>query len=392
MPQSSPFSPLRIGRYELNNRVTMAPLTRSRAGEDGVPQSMHVDYYRQRAIAGKGASMIVTEGVFPAFNNRSFVGQPGIVNDEQQAAWARVADAVHEVGGTIFMQIMHGGRTNHPDLLRGARPQAPSALGTGGLVRGYSGKLADSIPEEMTEEDIARVRAEFVSAARRAVDAGLDGVEIHSANGYLLHQFLSPVANVRTDGYGGSPSARARLTAEITREIAVEIGADRTALRISPEHNIQGALEQDHADVVATYSALYDAISDLNLAYVSVLHADYDGQFAAFLRDRTRGLGLTEAGAGGDVDSPAASQDGISSTAPTAFILNSGFASVTELSEARRIVEEDLADSVAVGREFIANPDLALRWEKGLELNVPDPSTFYVGGERGYTDYPYYQM
>lgn len=373
MPESTLFSPLRIGRYEVGNRVTMAPLTRSRAGEDGVPAPMHVTYYRQRAEAGKGAGLIVTEGVFPAFSNRSFVGQPGIANEEQQAAWAKVADAVHEVGGTIFMQVMHGGRTSHPDLLRGARPQAPSAIGTGAPVRGFSGKLAESIPEAMTAEDIARVRAEFVAAARRAVDAGLDGVEIHSANGYLLHEFLSPAANVRTDSYGGSPENRARLTAEIIRDVAAEIGADRTAVRISPEHNIQGALELDHADVVATYSALYDAVADLNLAYVSVLHADYDGEFVAGLRERTHALGRGEG----------ANQ--------TVFILNSGFNQVTELPEARRIVEEGLADAVAVGRELIANPDLALRWEKGLELNVPDPSTFYLGGERGYTDYPFYQ-
>nr|WP_120491709.1 alkene reductase [Corynebacterium lactis] len=372
MPAPTLFDSLRLGRYELPNRVTMAPLTRCRAEEDGVPLPMHATYYAQRASAGKGAGLIVTEGAFPAFSCRSFRGQPGIANEEQQSAWATVADAVHAEGGTIFMQIMHGGRTSHPDLLRGARPQAPSALGTGGPVRGYSGKMEGSIPEAMTAADIERVRAEFVSAARRAIDAGLDGVEIHSANGYLLHQFLSPAANVRTDGYGGSPSARARLTAEIIRDVANEIGADRTAVRISPEHNIQGALETDRDDVVATYSALFDAVSDLNLAYVSILHAEYDGDFVAFLRDRARGLG----------EGPR--------SATTAVILNSGFAEYTELAEARRIVEGGLADAVAVGRELIANPDLALRWQKGLELNVPDPDTFYLGGERGYTDYPFY--
>lgn len=357
---TSLFDPLDLAAghgARLQNRVTMAALTRQRAGEDGIPTALHAEYYAQRASAG----LVLTEGTFPAFSCRSFPGQAGIADQEHQEGWQQVAQAVHARGGILFMQVMHGGRTSHPDLLRGAEPEGPSAVATGGPVRGFSGKTEGLAPRVLGTEEMPRIVGEFVAAARRAVDAGVDGIEIHGANGYLLHEFMSPVSNLRTDQYGGSPQNRARLMTEVVRAVAEEIGPERTALRISPEHNIQGVLEEDHEDVLATYGALLEGIKGLGLAYLSVLHRDIDGEFVAWLRE---GFGGT-------------------------FFLNSGFGSVTDLAEARHVVEDGLADAAAVGRELIANPDLVRRWQEGRELNAPDPTTFYTAGPEGYTDYPF---
>lgn len=352
------FDSLTAGDLELRNRVVMAPLTRSRAAEDGVPSDLHVEYYTQRA----GAGLVITEGTFPAFTNRGFVGQPGIVNDEQQAAWTRVADAVHERGGTIVMQIMHAGHVTHPGLTRGAQPEAPGATAPDkDVIRTYDGKQEVIEARALTSEDLDRVKSEFVAGARRAVDAGMDGVEIHSANGYLLHEFLSPGTNQRTDAYGGSPKARAAFVIELIRAVAAEIGAGRTALRISPEHNIQGVPETDHDDVMATYDALIDGINDRGLAYLSVLHADTDSEFVAHIKQRFSGV----------------------------FMLNSGFGTNTTLDEAKHLVGDQVADAVVVGRPIIANPDLVERWQHGLEENEPNSATFYTQGPRGYTDYPF---
>ncbi|MDO5618090.1 alkene reductase [Kocuria sp.] len=352
------FDPLTAGDLQLRNRVVMAPLTRSRAGEDGVPTDLHVEYYTQRA----GVGLVITEGTFPAFTNRAFVGQPGILTDEQQAGWSRVADAVHEQGATIVMQIMHAGHVTHPGLTRGAQPEAPGATSTDrGEIRTYDGKQEVVPARALTAEDLVRVKTEFVAGSRRAIDAGMDGVELHSANGYLLHEFLSPGTNQRDDEYGGSPAARAKFVAEVIQAVAAEIGPGRTAVRISPEHNIQGVPETDHDDVVATYDALIDQINHLGLAYLSVLHADVDGEFVAHLRDRFKG----------------------------AFMLNSGFGVKTSRQEAEHIVEDGIADAVVVGRPVIANPDLVQRWRNRLEENQPNPATFYTPGARGYTDYPF---
>ncbi|MGD7001974.1 alkene reductase [Corynebacterium halotolerans] len=355
------FEPVRIGNHELNNRVTMAALTRQRAGEDGIPTELHVEYYSQRASAG----LVVTEGAFPAFTNRAFPGQAGIADVEQQAGWEPVADAVHERGGVIFMQIMHGGRVSHPNLLRGNTPEAPSAIAPNVDIHTFDGKLPAPEPRSLEAGEIPRIIAEFATAARRAVDAGLDGVEIHGANGYLLHEFLADSANQRTDNYGGSPENRARLLVEVIRAVADEIGAERTAFRISPQHGVQGTVEPDAADVKATYDAVFDGIADLNLAYVSLLKGDPDDEVARFVRTRVQD----------DLGIP--------------LILNTGFGVVTQLQETRYLVDELGADAVAVGRMLIANPDLAERWRDGVELNAPDPATFYVGGPSGYVDYPF---
>ena len=356
---TSLFTTLELGRFTLKNRMTMAALTRQRAGHSGVPSELHKKYYSQRASAG----LVVTEGTFPAWTNRSFPGQAGIADDEQAAGWREVANEVHAADGVLFMQIMHGGRTSHPDLIDGAQPEAPSALDWGGQVRGFSGKMDAPVPRALETKEIPRIVEEFRAAARRAVDAGVDGVEIHNANGYLLHEFLAPSANQRDDEFGGSPENRWRLPEMVIRAVVDEIGADRVGVRFSPGHNVQGVIEEDEADMVATYGGLIDAITPLNLAYVSFLHAEPEGELMSTLANKAHANGVTK------------------------VLMNDGFGTVTTKEDAQRELELDYVDAVVVGRQFIANPDLVRRWHEDLALNEPDQATFSGGGERGYTDY-----
>ena len=350
------FSPVTLGRLELANRVVMAPLTRMRAGSSGVPNDLLVEHYRQRA----GVGLIVTEGTYPSHESQAFVGQPGIVTEEQVAGWRRVAEAVHARGGRIVMQVMHGGRVTHPDTNGGRRVVAPSAIAINGEGHTTKGRQPYPVPHALTVEEVRATLQDFVDAARRAVDAGLDGVEIHGANGYLLHEFLSPASNRREDGYGGSPANRARFVLEVATAVAAEIGAGRVGLRISPEHDIQDALEPDRDDVRATYGALVDALRPLGLAYLSVLHAEPDGDLVQELRQRFGGP----------------------------LIANSGFGTVTTRAEAVALIEAAHADAVAVGRAVIANPDLVERWQGEHPENEPDAALFYAAGAEGYTDYP----
>ncbi|WP_410494688.1 alkene reductase [Corynebacterium belfantii] len=356
---TSLFTPLKLGRYTLNNRVTMAPLTRQRAGHSGVPSELHKKYYSQRASAG----LVVTEGTFPAWTNRAFPGQAGIVDDEQAAGWREVANEVHEEGGVLFMQIMHGGRTSHPDLIDGAQAEAPSALDWDGQVRGFAGKMDAPVPRALEADELPRIVEEFRAAARRAIDAGVDGVEIHNANGYLLHEFMAPSANQRDDEFGGSPENRWRLPEMVIRAVVEEIGADRVGVRFSPVHVVQGIVEDDEADMLATYGGLLDAIAPLNLAYVSFLHAEPESELISALAQKARANGETK------------------------VLMNDGFGTVTTKEDAQRELDLDYVDAIVVGRQLIANPDLVRRWEEDLELNEPDQATFYVGGERGYIDY-----
>lgn len=354
------FEPLQIGNRQLRNRVTMAALTRLRAAEDGVPNALHAEYYSQRASAG----LVVTEGTFSSFGNRAFPGQPGIVDDSQEEGWREVADAVHAAGGTIFMQIMHGGRASHPNLLRGQEPEAPSAISSETSIYTFDGKLPTPTPRALETEELPRIVEEFRAAARRAIDAGIDGVEVHGANGYLLHEFLAPNANRRTDDYGGTPENRARLAIEVVRAVAEEIGAENTALRISPQHPAHNTNENDPADMLATYGALLRGVADLPLAYVSVLKYDLEDSVGAGVRAFVQDV----------VQAP--------------LLLNTGFTNITQLDEAKYLVDDLGADAAVVGRMLIANPDLVERWETGAELNEPDVSTFYTSGAHGYTDYP----
>ncbi|RIX27815.1 alkene reductase [Amnibacterium setariae] len=350
------FSPIDLGDLHLANRVVMAPLTRVRSGAEGVPGPLVAEHYAQRASVG----LIITEGVYPGADSRGYFGQPGIVTDAQEAGWRRVADAVHAEGGTIAMQLMHAGRVSHPDLTESGRTLAPSAVAIDGEVHTQHGKARHVEPHALTEAELAVVRDEFVAAAQRAVRAGFDGVELHAANGYLLHQFLSPASNVRTDGWGGSPEARARFVIEVAQAVSAAIGGGRVGIRISPAHNIQDVAETDADETRATYLALLDGIRPLGLAYVSVLHADPAGPLVQELR------GHVDAG----------------------LVVNSGFGRQTDREEAVALLERAHADAVAVGRAVIANPDLVERWRREAPENAPRPEHFYSDGAEGYTDYP----
>jgi len=353
------FSPLTLGELELPNRLVMAPLTRLRSGQEGIPGPLVAEHYRQRASLG----LIVSEGTYPSPAGRSYPGQPGIVTPDQIAGWKKVTDAVHAEGGRIFAQVMHGGRVSHEDITGGHQVVAPSAIAVEAETRTYKGKQAHPVPHALTADELPGILQEIVQGSLNAIEAGFDGVELHSANGYLLHEFLAPSSNQRNDIYGGSPENRARFVIEVVKAVVEAVGADRVGIRISPEHNVQGVTELDAADVRETYRLLVDAIAPLNLAYLSILHKDPTGELVQDLRSRFNG----------------------------AFLVNTGFGVITTRDEAISLVADGHADAVVVGRPAIANPDLARRWREGLPVNEPDPSTFYADGATGYTDYPAYQ-
>ena len=349
------FDSLDVGAWTLPNRLVMAPLTRNRA-EGTVPGDLGVEYYSQRASAG----LIITEGSQLTAEGQGYLNTPGFHSEEQLAGWRRVAEGVHANGGRIVAQLMHAGRIAHPDNTGGQEVIAPSALTAPNEMFTADGMKPYPTPRAIKLEEIPAVVEGYVRAARNAVDAGLDGVEVHGANGYLIHQFLPPGSNHRADEYGGSPENRVRFALKVTRAVAAEIGADRVGIRISPAHNIQGATEEDPADVAATYGLLVEGLAPLGLAYLSIL-ADPKQDLIQELR---RGFG------------------GV-------VIANDGFGEITTRESAQEILDKDLADAVAVGRLFLANPDLPARWRTGAELNEPNPDTFYGGGAEGYTDYPF---
>ncbi|MEE1833100.1 alkene reductase [Streptomyces sp. SP17KL33] len=361
-PAPSLFSPVSLGKIELANRIVMAPMTRVRAGSSGIPGDMMAEYYRQRASVG----LIIAEGTYPDRASQGYVGEPGIATDEQAAGWQRVFEAVHAEGGRIFLQLMHGGRQTHPDINGGRRVLAPSAIARSGETFTEKGEQPYPVPEAMTAAEVRAAVEDFVAAARRAVEAGADGVEIHGANGYLLHQFLSPAANQRTDSYGGSPQNRARFVVEVVTAVAQAVGAERVGLRISPEIAFGDVFETDRDDVLATYGTLLDQLRPLGLAYLSVLHTELHtepgGDLVQELRRRFDGK----------------------------LIVNSGpFGGPTTREEALQQIEAGHADAVAVGRALIANPDLVERWQGGHPENEPRPELFYGLDAEGYTDYPF---
>ena len=350
------FSPITLGDLELPNRLVMAPLTRIRSGRSGVPGDLVALYYTQRASLG----LIVSEGTYPSHAGQGFPGQPGLVEPEQLAGWKAVTDSVHAAGGRIVAQVMHAGRVTHEGTTGGFPVVGPSAVAINGTTRTYDGKQDYPVPHALTTDELPGILAEFVLASQNAIAAGFDGVELHAANGYLLHEFLSPASNVRDDAFGGSPENRARFVIDVVTAVAAAIGAGKVGLRISPEHNIQDALETDADDLTATYSALIDGLAPLGLAYLSMLHADPRGEFVQNLRARFDGV----------------------------FLVNSGFGAITARDEALGLVRDDVADAVVVGRAAIANPDLARRWRDDLPVNEPNPLTYYADGAQGYTDYP----
>lgn len=352
------FAQLKLGPFRLANRVAMAPMTRNRADEQGVLPASAVDYYRQRA----GAGLIITEGTQPTAAGKGYPGTPGMHDDAQCASWSRVADAVHSRGGRIFCQLMHTGRVAHESLLpAGASVVAPSAVRADIEVSRADGVMVPApTPAVLTEAEISGIIEGFADAATRAVSAGLDGVELHGANGYLLHQFLSPGTNHRTDSYGGSPAKRARFVAEVVGAVSDRIGAGRVGLRISPGGRYNDMRNQDDDE---SYLSLVEQIADLRPAYLHTLR-----RRSTPLHERLRELW------------------------PTTYMLNTGHHGASEIEDIAPLLSEKDADMVSVGRLFISNPDLLDRWRHELSRAPWDEATFYSGGDRGYIDYPVAQV
>ncbi|MGC0332820.1 N-ethylmaleimide reductase [Streptomyces sp. SAI-170] len=347
------FDPIDLSGTRLANRIVMAPMTRSRAGAGGAPTALTAEYYVQRASAG----LLVTEGVQPSAVGQGYPDTPGLHSAEQTAAWREVTDAVHATGGRIFAQLMHVGRIGHPALLPdGLHNVAPSAVAADGQVYTHEGPKDYVTPRALTADEVRKTVEDFTAAARNAIEAGFDGVELHGANGYLIHQFLSPDSNRRTDEWGGPVEHRIRFAVETVRAVADAIGAERTALRISPGNPYNSMSEPD---AEATYTALVAELEPLGLAYLHILESPG-------LRDLT--LALRKRFSGTVVLNPAT--DG--PTGPDALTL----------------IEDGTADLLAFGRLFLANPDLPARLRAGGPFNEADPATFYGGDATGYTDYP----
>ncbi len=350
------FEPLSAGKLELRNRLVMAPMTRSRAGADGTVTGLTAEYYRQRA----GAGLIITEGTQPSVRGQGYILTPGLHSEEQVAAWRAVTGAVHEEGGTIFAQLMHSGRVGHPVLYPdGGLPLGPSPIASGDRLYTPDGMLDHPVPREMTLDDIGRAVEEFAAAARNAVEAGFDGVELHGANGYLIQQFLADGSNARTDAYGGTVENRVRFAVEAVRAAADAIGPERVGLRVSPGGTSSGVSESDTPEL---YSALVARLAPLGLAYLHVMEE--------LNRDMTRR---------------------IRAEWPGTLILNphptpESFPARPE--EGAEALREGVADAIAFGELWLANPDLPARIAAGGPYNEADRSTFYGGDRRGYTDYP----
>lgn len=346
------FSPVTLGAIELANRIVMAPMTRDRAGPGDVPTPLMVEYYAQRASAG----LIVTEGVQPSAVGKGYWRTPGIHSAEQIEGWRAVADAVHARDGRIVMQLMHCGRVVVP-ANRGfdADVIAPSAIACPAPVPGPDGvPVPTATPREITVEEMPVLLEEYAQAARNAIAAGLDGVELHCASGYLINQFLNPASNQRTDAYGGSAESRIRFPLEVLRALADAIGADRVGFRISPGNPYNGMDPTDPAD---TFGPFVKAADALGLAFCHVID-----------------MGLP------DLDTLALLRANFSGP----VITNNNL----KADSARALLDAGRAEAVSFGRAFIANPDLVERIAAGAPLAKPDFSLLYTGEERGYTDYP----
>ncbi|TPG23990.1 alkene reductase [Mycolicibacterium hodleri] len=343
---------IQVGDVAAPNRIFMAPLTRSRAQADGTPSDLAAQYYAQRAAAG----LIITEATAVSkAANGAYLNTPGNYTDRHQQKWSEIGEAVHAAGGRMFMQLWHVGRMGHPEI-SGVEPVAPSAIAADVTTHTPSGKKPLPVPRALAVDDIAPIVEQFRRAARRAIDAGLDGVEIHGANGYLLHQFMSDVTNQRTDAYGGSPENRARLTAEIVEAVAAEIGPGRVGLRISPG-NAAGGMHD--VDQVSAYEVLLNRIAPLDVAYLHVLVDPDAPAFGAL-----RGLWFGP------------------------LVLNTGRETDTRFCQLEELAQWGVISAAAVGRAFLANPDLIDRLRVGADLNEPDVATFYAPGPAGYVDYP----
>jgi len=352
------FDPLAAGVIRFKNRIVMAPLTRGRAGETRTPNKIMAEYYAQRASAG----LIISEATAISPEGYGWLNAPAIYAEQHRAGWRQVTDAVHKAGGTMVLQLWHMGRVSHPDFLDGKQPIAPSAIAAPGMSRGAGGQKPYVTPRAMAYDDIRRTIDDYGKAARMARNAGFDGVEIHGANGYLIDQFLRDGSNQRTDDYGGSIRARVKFLSEVAVAVIDAVGADRTGLRLSPINNAPGNPMVD-SDLPGLYKIVAAEMELLQLAYLHVreIAVEENGKKVLPITPIIRKFYSGTLIANNDYN----------------------FASATEL------VGSGLADAVAFGRPYIANPDLVERFRIGAPLNELDPSTFYTPGEKGYTDYPF---
>ncbi|MFY0574300.1 alkene reductase [Cystobacter fuscus] len=353
------FSPFRLGRLELKNRMVMAPMTRSRALVDGnVPNPLAVTYYVQRASAG----LLITEATQVSTQGVGYIRTPGIHSSEQVAGWKKVTDAVHAAGGVIYAQLWHVGRMSHPDFHDGQLPVAPSAIPVeGGQVFTFKGRTPMVTPRALETHELPGIVEQFRRAAENAKAAGFDGVELHGSNGYLLDQFLRDSSNQRTDAYGGSIENRARLPLEVARAVVGVWGAERVGYRLSPQAFPYGGMWD--STPVETFTQMARELGRLGLGYLHV----------------------TEAVSGNAVPGPEQRISPLLRRAfPGAFIVNGGYDAQT--GEAALARGE--ADLVSYGVPFLANPDLVERYQHGAPLNTPDSATFFTGEEKGFTDYP----
>ena len=359
------LSTVKIGPYELKNRVAMSAMTRCRTGQNNVPNEMNVTYYAQRASAG----LIMTEATQISPQGIGYMNTPGIHTPEQTMGWKPVTDAVHEKGGIIFLQLMHCGRVSHPLLMEGGEsPVAPSSIILEGEVYTPKGKLPYEVPRALETDEIPAIVNDYRNASRFALDAGFDGVEVHAANGYLPNQFLESGSNQRTDRYGGTIQNRARFVLEVIDAVTGICGQDRVGLHISPCNPFNS---MNDADPEETYQYLVNEVNAFELAYLNAVEIDlsepgaYDmPNFNAALNYITFELKKIFSGT---------------------YITNGGY----DLESGNAVLSSGNADIVSYGRHILANPDLPERFARNAPLNEPDPNTFYLGEEKGYIDYPF---
>jgi N-ethylmaleimide reductase len=351
------YSKTTLGPLQLQNRLVMCPLTRSRA-TGNVPNELMAQYYAQRASAG----MIVSEGTSPSPNGLGYARIPGIFSAEQVAGWKKVTDAVHARGAKMFVQLMHTGRVSHAlNLPAGAKVVGPSAVAAkGDMFTDAEGMKPQPVPHAMTEAEVKAAIGEYVQAAKNAVAAGFDGIELHGANGYLIEQFIRPNSNQRTDSYGGGIENRARFALEAAAATIAAIGKDKVGIRLSP-YGVFNDMPL-YPEMEADYTYLAHKLDAAGLVYVHLV--DHSPMGAPKV------------------------PDSIKATFRSAFkrtlILSGGY----DAQRAEADLEAGKCDLIAVGKPFLANPDLVERWKAGAAVNAPDMSTFYTPGPKGYTDYP----
>jgi N-ethylmaleimide reductase len=362
MEANNLFTPAKVGSVEVKNRVVMAPMTRCRA-VGNVPNELMAEYYSQRS----GVGLIITEGTSPSPNGLGYARIPGIFSKQQVVGWKMITSAVHKTGGKIIVQLMHTGRISHPlNMSDGAQIIAPSALKAAGQMWTDSKQLQDfPVPKEMNAEDLIHTKAEYVVAAKNAIDAGFDGVELHSANGYLLEQFLSPVSNIRKDNYGGNIEKRCRFVLEIVTAVAKTIGKEITGIRLSP-YGVASDMPH-YPEIDDTYNYLSAQLNKIGIAYIHLVDHSAMGVPAV----------------------PIEIKKLIRNNFKNILILSGGY----DHQRADSDIKSGLGDLVAFGRPFINNPDLVERFKNNWPLSTDlKMDLFYYADEKGYTDYPDYKI